>query len=416
MEAGMAEQPRVVIVGGGFAGLECARMLGGSSIPVTIIDKQNHNLFQPLLYQVATAALSPADIAEPIRKIVRRHKNISTLMAEVVGIDLEARQVKLADGDTEPYDVLVLATGSRYSYFGHDDWATVATGLKTITNATTLRRRLLQAFEKAEQSEDPEEQKRLLTAIVVGGGPTGVEMAGAIAELGRWTLKGDFRRIDPASLRVLLVEGSERVLGNFPESLSRYAAKELTKLGVTILTKRRVKELREDGAQVDDEFIGAGTLVWAAGVQATPAAGWLGIETDRSGRIPINADMSVKGLTGVFALGDITLLEQDGQPLPGLAQVAKQQGHYLGKTLRDGSALNGTAAGFRFHNRGNTAVIGRNAAVFDFGRYQLKGRFAWFLWALIHVYLLVSFEKRMLVSMQWLWRYFTRSRGARLIQ
>ncbi len=405
-----------MIVGAGFAGLECARTLGGSSVPVTIIDKHNHNLFQPLLYQVATAALSPADIAEPIRKILRQYKNVSTLMAEVVGVDTQQRLVRLADGGTKPYDVLVLATGSRYGYFGHDEWAKVAPGLKTISNATEHRRKLLQAFEKAELSGDSEEQKRLLTTIVVGGGPTGVEMAGAIAELGRWTLKGEFRRIDPTHIRVLLIEGSDKILGTFPEELSLYAAEQLKRLGVTIMTKRRVMEMREDGAQVDDEFIGAGTLVWAAGVQPTPVVGWLGITPDRSGKVPVNPDLSVVGFRGIFALGDISKLEQDGQPLPGLAQVAKQQGRYLGRAIRDGSALNGTAKPFHFKNRGNTAVIGRHAAIFDFGKYRMKGRLAWFLWALVHVYLLVSFEKRTLVSLQWLWRYFTRARGARLIQ
>ena len=410
-----ASGKRVVIIGGGFAGLACAQGLGGSDVSVTVVDRHNHNLFQPLLYQVATAALSPADIAEPIRKILRRFENVEVLMDEVTSVDVARRLVRLGSGAERSYDALVIATGSEYAYFGHDDWARHAPGLKSIDNARALRGKFLRAFERAELSTDPQEQEHLMTSVIIGGGPTGVEMAGAIAELGRWTLKGEFRHLDTRRAKIILVEGGERILGGFPENLSAYAQEQLQALGVTVLTRARVNEIRADGVVIGDTFVPAGTIVWGAGVTATPAARWLGIETDRSRRIPVGPDLRVQGFDDIFALGDLALLVQDGKPLPGLAQVAKQQGQHLGRSLR-AHLLHGEALPpFRFHNRGNTAVIGRHAAIFDFGKHQLKGRLAWFLWALIHVYLLVSFEKRILVSLQWLWRYVTRARGARLI-
>jgi NADH dehydrogenase len=406
---------KIVIVGGGFAGLACARQLGGSDHEVLLVDRYNYHLFQPLLYQVATGALSPADIAEPIRKLLKKHRNISVVMAEVIGIDTEARSVLIENGAAYCYDALVLATGSQYGYFGNDVWAEHAPGLKTIDNARTHRSRLLAAFEQAERSASLDEQRRLMTSVVIGGGPTGVEMAGAIAELGRWTLAGEFRNIDPSQARVILIEGSPGILVQFPGDLVRYSSHALARLGVDVRTSTRVLDIQPDGVLTDQGFIPAGTVVWGAGVTATPAARWLGIETDRSGRIPVDDRLSVKGRPGVYALGDIALLTQDGAPLPGLAQVDKQQGQYLGRALRRGGGPDDFPA-FRFHNRGNTAVIGRHAAIFDFGRFHLKGRAAWFLWALVHVYLLVGFEKRALVSMQWLWRYFTKARGVRIIR
>jgi NADH dehydrogenase len=403
---------KIVVVGGGFAGLACAKALGGSEHDVVVIDKSNHNLFQPLLYQVATGALSPADIAEPIRKLLKRYPNVTVLLGEVAGIDPDQHQVRLQDGTTLSYNVLVLATGARYQYFGHEEWAQAAPGLKTIANARDIRGRLLRAFELAELSQDKQEQQRLTTTVVIGGGPTGVEMAGAIAELGRWTLKDEFRRIDPACARVLLVEGGERILGQFPAELAQYATEQLARLGVTVLTGRRVRDVTAQGVTIDEEFVPAGTIVWGAGVAATPVAQWLGLPPGPGGRVAVDRHLAVKGVSDIYALGDIALLEQDGQPLPGLAQVAKQQGEYLGRALRQGWEAAGE---FRFHDRGNTAVIGRHAAIFDFGRIKLKGRIAWLLWAIVHVYLLVSFEKRLLVSLQWLWRYVTRARGVRLI-
>nr|WP_282184507.1 NAD(P)/FAD-dependent oxidoreductase [Azospirillum baldaniorum] len=409
-------RPHVVIVGAGFGGLACAEALGGTNIRVTIIDRNNYHLFVPLLYQVATAALSPADIAEPIRRIVSRHPNIDVVMGEVTGVDRTAKRVELADGSFVPYDRLVLATGSSYSYFGHDDWAEIAPGLKTIENARRIRARLLMNFEQAEMCEDPARQKALMTTIVVGGGPTGVEMAGAVAELARFTLARDFRRIDPRTARVLLVEAGPRILSTFPDDLGQYARRKLEELGVVVLTGQAVESITPEGATVGGRFIPAGAIVWGAGVKASPAGSWLGVETDRSGRIPVDADMAVPGVPDVYALGDTAALAgDDGKPLPGLAQVAKQQGEHLGGGL-EASLLRGQPLEpFRFRNRGNTAIVGRSAAVFDFGTRKLKGWFAWVLWAIVHVYLLVNFHKRMLVTMQWLWRWATYQRGARLI-
>ncbi|WP_207461416.1 NAD(P)/FAD-dependent oxidoreductase [Azospirillum sp. SYSU D00513] len=409
-------RPHVVIVGAGFGGLACASALGGTNIRVTVIDRNNYHLFTPLLYEVATATLSPADIAEPIRRILSRYPNVDVVLGEVRGVDHGARKVVLADGSFVPYDRLVLATGSVYSYFGHDDWAKIAPGMKTIENARQIRGRLLMCFEQAEMSRDPAQQRALMTAIVVGGGPTGVETAGSIAELTRHTLARDFRRIDPRLSRVLLVEAGPRILASFPEELSGYAERKLARLGVTVMTGKPVEEIRPDGVTIAGEFIPAGTIVWGAGVKASPAGGWLGVETDRAGRIPVAPDLSVPGFEGVHALGDtVALPGDDGAPLPGLAQVAKQQGEHLGAAL-EANLLRGEAMRpFRYRSRGNTAIIGRNAAVFDFGKRRLKGWLAWVLWAFIHVYLLVGFQKRILVTMQWLWRYATYQRGARLI-
>ncbi len=409
-------RPHVVIVGAGFGGLACAARLGGKPIRVTVIDKHNYHLFVPLLYQVATAALSPADIAEPIRKILRRHRNVEVMMGEVTGVDTTTRQVRLAGGRTVGYDRLVIATGSLYHYFGHDEWAEMAPGLKTIEDARTIRTRLLTAFERAEMTDDPDRQRALMTTLVVGGGPTGVEMAGAVAELARFALARDFRRVDPRAARVVLVEAGPRVLAGFPQELSDYALEALRAKGVEVLLNHAVERVTPEGATVAGTFIPAGTIVWGAGIRASIAGTWLGVETDRAGRIKVDPDLSVPGVPGVYALGDTALaLGEDEKPLPGLAQVAKQQGEHLGKALA-GELLAGRKPGpFRFRNRGNTAIVGRNAAVFDFGRRRLKGWVAWVLWAIIHVYLLVGFEKRLLVSMQWLWRYATYQRGARLI-
>jgi len=408
--------PHVVILGAGFGGLAAASALGGKPLRVTVIDRRNHHLFVPLLYQVATAALSPADIAEPIRRILSRHRNVEVVLGDVTGIDTVARQVRVTPMGSIAYDRLVIATGSTYSYFGHDDWARLAPGLKTVEDARTLRARLLLAFERAETSLDTPERARLLTVVIVGGGPTGVEMAGAVAELARYTLARDFRRVDPTAARIILVEAGPRLLGTFPEALSRYARQTLERMGVEVLVNHPVQEISPEGVRIAGRFTPAATIVWGAGVAASPAGRWLGVETDRAGRIPVAPDLSVPGLDGVYALGDTALVAgPDGRPLPGLAQVAKQQGRHLGRALaaglRDGTAL----PPFRFHNRGNTAIIGRNAAVFDFGRWRLTGFPAWILWALVHVYLLVGFEKRLLVTTQWLWRYLTYQRGARLI-
>ncbi|MBT9369399.1 NAD(P)/FAD-dependent oxidoreductase [Rhizobium sp. CSW-27] len=407
---------KVVIVGAGFGGLAVARALGNSVIDVTVIDRRNHNLFQPLLYQVATAALSPADISEPIRRSLGRYRNIKVVLAEVTGVDTAARTVLVDHGVPIPYDRLVIATGSEYNYFGHDEWRAIAPGLKTIHEARQIRHRLLLAFERAELSQDPEEKKALLTSVIIGGGPTGVEMAGAIAELGRFMITRDFRRLSPEHFRVLLLEAGPRILAAFPEDLTDYATRSLAGLGVEVMTGRRVESITAGSVIVGGETIRTANVIWGAGVKASPAARWFGIEGKAGGRIPIDPDLRITGLPDVFALGDTALgLGEDGKPLPALAQVAKQQGQYLGHALRQELLEGKKPAPFRFHNRGNTAVIGRNAAIFDFGRWRLKGYVAWLLWALVHVYLLVNFEKRILVTVQWIWRYLTRQRGARLI-
>lgn len=408
--------PRVVIIGAGFGGLEAARTLGSTGIPVTVIDRNNYHLFVPLLYQVATAALSPAEIAEPIRRIVRRHRNVDVILGEVIGIDTSTRHVHLADGAPIGYDRLIIATGSSHSYFGHDDWADLAPGLKTIEDARQIRSRVLLAFERAEVTTDPAERRRQMTIVVVGGGPTGVELAGSIAELARHTLVRDFRHINPQATRILLVEAGPRLLSSFPEPLTDYAQCRLERLGVSLRLNQPVEAVTPAGVRIGGTFIPAATVIWAAGVTASSAGRWLGVETDRVGRIRVAPDLSVPGCEGVYALGDTALvLGADGSPLPGLAQVAKQQGRHLAsalvRNLRDGSPI----PPFRFKNRGNTAIIGRNAAIFDFGRRRMKGWLAWVLWAIVHVYLLVGFENRVLVSVQWLWRYVTYQRGARLI-
>lgn len=406
-----------MIIGAGFAGLACARALGSSSARVTIIDRQNYHLFIPLLYQVATAALSPADIAEPIRKILRKHSNIEVVLGEVTRVDDTARTVSLSDGGEIAYDILVLATGSRYNYFSHADWEDHAPGLRSIADARRLRSRLLNAFEQAEHESDPAVQRALMTTVIVGGGPTGVEMAGAVAELTRYTLVKDFRRIDPASARIILVEAGPRILNAFPDDLARYAHEQLTALGVEIICDRAVENIEPGLVTIGNEEIQVGTLVWGAGIKASPSGEWLNAELDQLGRVKVNDDLSVEGKEGIYVIGDCANLvdPETARPLPALAQVAKQQGQHLGAALVKHISDHTPIPPFRFRDRGNTAIIGRNAAVFDFGKYQLRGRPAWLLWAIVHVYLLVGFDKRLLVSIQWLWRYLTYQRGARLI-
>jgi NADH dehydrogenase len=409
------EKP-TVILGAGFAGIEVARALGTAGLPVVLIDRQNHHLFQPLLYQVATAALSPADIAEPIRKMLGRYASVEVLLDEAVGIDTRLRTVALASGTVVAYGRLVIATGATHSYFGHNEWAQFAPGLKTIEDARRIRSRLLLAFERAEMSHDPIEQRRLMTIAVIGGGPTGVELAGSIAELARYTLAKDFHRIRAETATVLLLEAGDRILAAFPEDLASYAQAKLTKLGVTVRTRCAVERITENNVLAAGEEIPVGFAIWAAGVKASPLGSLLGVPLDRAGRIAVAPDFSVPGLANVFVLGDLALYAtKDSKPLPGLAQVAKQEGVYLGHALAKQIKGGAAPAPFAFHNRGNTAIIGRHAAVFDFGWWRLKGWFAWSFWALIHVYLLVGFQHRLLVAIQWLWRYVTYESGSRLI-
>jgi NADH dehydrogenase len=407
---------RIVIVGAGFGGIEAARGLGAAGLPVTLIDRQNHHLFQPLLYQVATAALSPADIAEPIRKMLRGYPSVEVRLDEVIAVDVGAQTLSLASGATFPYDWLVVATGATHSYFGHDDWAAFAPSLKSIEDARLIRSHLLLAFEEAERTLDPVEQRRLMTIAVIGGGPTGVELAGSIAELARYTLAKDFRNIRAETATVLLLEAGPRILPAFPESLAAYAQRRLEKLGVIVRTHCPVADVSAKSITVAGEKVAVGFAIWAAGVKASPMGRLLGVNTDRGGRIAVNPDLGVPGLDHVFVLGDLALLaDEHGRALPGLAQVAKQQGQYLGRALAQRIRCGKASPPFRFHNRGNTAIIGRHAAVFDFGWWQFRGALAWMLWALIHVYLLVGFQHRLMVAIQWLWRYLTYERGSRLI-
>jgi NADH:ubiquinone reductase (H+-translocating) len=407
---------RVVIVGAGFGGLACARALGGAGASVTVVDRRNYHLFVPLLYQVATAALSPADIARPIRSMLARYRNIEVVLGEVTDIDMTARLVRLELGPEIPFDLLVFAAGSNYNYFGHDEWSRAAPGPRTINDARTIRDRLLLAFERAEIATDPAEQARLLTTIIVGGGPTGVEMAGSVVELARHTLVRDFRRIDPAKARILLVEGGQRLLPSFPESLSAYARAALERLGVTVMTGAQVEAIAADAVTIGGRVVPAGCIIWGAGVRASPAAALLGAPVDRTGRVTVGADLAVPGLQGVYVIGDSAAAPgADGKPLPALAQVANQQGWHLGRALRRNLAGGTPLPPFRYRERGNTAIVGRNAAVFDFGRLKLKGRLGWLLWAIVHIYLLTGFENRALVAVHWLWMYLTYQRGARLI-
>lgn len=407
----VSNQRHVVVVGGGFGGLECTRALIGADVHVTLIDKRNHHLFQPLLYQVSTAALSPADIAAPIRSVLSRASNIDVVLAEVSGIDVGTRHVQLSDGGFIAYDQLVLATGSVYNYFGHPEWAAHAPAPKSIGDARTIRARLLKALEDAESCAEPERRAAFLTVVVVGGGPTGVEMAGSVAELARYTLRRDFRRIDPTKVRVVLVEAGPRILSAFPEELSTYAGAALAHLGVEVKLNKVVEKIDAQGVQVAGERLDAATVIWGAGIRAAAGAEWLGATDDSIGRIKVETNLGVLGHQDIYALGDVAAFVQDGRQLPALAQVAQQQGRHLGRELR----RRRSPAPYRYKSKGDTAVIGRHAAVYSYRDWKLKGRLAWLLWSIVHVYLLIGFERRVLVMLQWAWRYFTFERGARLI-
>ena len=416
MSGEAAPTARVVIIGGGFGGLACARQLGRAPCAVTLIDRRNHNLFQPLLYQVATAALSPADIAEPLRRILRRYSNIAVVLGDVIAVEPQSRVVRLATGQQFPFDFLVIATGSDYNYFGHDEWAEIAPGLKTLNQARQIRQGLLLSLERAELCADARERQALLTSVVVGGGPTGVEMAGEIAELGRRMIQREGRTISSQERRTSLGAAGPRILNTFPEHLADYAVQRLHRLGVEVRTGAAVKNIEPGRVTVGDEVIEAANVVWGAGIKAAAGAGWIGAETGVSGRMTVTPELRVSGFQNIFALGDVAApIGRGGKPLPALAQVAKQQGEHLGRALASLITSGKPVPAFRFRNRGNTAVIGRNAAVFDFGTWTLKGWPAWMLWALVHVYLLISFEKRLLVSVQWAWGYITRQGSARII-
>ena len=405
--------PRVVILGAGFAGLMAAKRLGKAPAQLTVIDRRNYHLFQPLLYQVATAGLSPGDIATPIRSILRHQRNTTVLLGQASGIDIKARIVEM-DGRRIPYDTLVVATGARHAYFGHAEWESVAPGLKKIDDATDIRRRILTAFENAETTEDQAERRRLLTFVVIGGGPTGVELSGAIAELARKALAADFRNIDPRATRVMLVEAGPRVLATFPERLSAAAQRALQRLGVEVRLGQPVTQCDDGGVTIADDRIEARTILWAAGVVASPAAKWLDAGADRVGRVKVEPDLTLPGHPEIFVLGD-TAADAAGNPLPGIAPVAKQQGRYAAEVIL--SRLEGTPAPpvFRYRHLGNLATVGRKVAVADFGFARLDGRLAWLLWGLVHVYFLIGFRNRIAVLLDWLWAYVTFQRGSRLI-
>jgi NADH:ubiquinone reductase (H+-translocating) len=409
----MPTEPHVVIVGAGFGGLAAARALNKAPVRLTLLDRRNHHLFQPLLYQVATAALNPSDIAVPIRSIVRRQKNVTVLMGEAVAVDPAARKLKLADGDLD-YDYLVLATGATHSYFGHDDWAPYAAGLKTIEDATEIRRRVLVAYEVAEREKDPERQREWLTFVIVGAGPTGVELAGALAEISRHALARDFRAIDPTRARILLLEGGPRVLPPFPPELSEKAREQLVRLGVEVRTGGQVTAIDAGGVSIGPERIAARTVLWAAGVAASPLARSLGAPLDRAGRVQVTPELTVPGRPEIFVLGDLATLQQDGKPLPGVAPAAMQAGRHTAENLR--RVVRGEPMlPFRYKDKGSLAVIGRGAGVAEFPKSTWSGAIAWWAWLLIHIFYLIGFRNRVLVLMQWAWAYLTYQRGARLI-
>ena len=413
-ELSTQHKTRVVIVGGGFGGLSTAKGLADAPFNVTLIDRNNHHLFQPLLYQVATAGLSPADIASPIRGILGGQRNVKIMLAEVSGVDVTRKEV-IADGRRIGYDYLVLATGARHAYFGHNDWAAFAPGLKTIDDATYLRRRILLAFERAENETDVDERRRLMTFVVVGGGPTGVEMAGAIAELAKRALASDFQSIDPRCASIVLIEGAQRLLTPFDTSLSHAARRSLNQLGVDVRLGAAVTDCSCEGVRLGDQFISTRTIIWAAGVMASPAGRWLGAEVDRAGRVMVRADLSVPGHPDVFVIGDTAAVPgADGAMLPGVAPVAKQQGQYVARALV--ARYQGrTAAVFRYRDFGSLATIGRSRAVAQFGKLRLSGFPAWVLWSGAHVYFLIGFRNRFVVALNWAWSYITFQRGSRLI-
>ncbi len=410
----MPEQPHVVIIGGGFGGLYAARRLRRAPVRITLVDRHNYHLFQPLLYQVATAALNPSDIAAPIRSILRRQRNVTVILGEAAAVDPKAKVVRLTDGELR-YDFLIIAAGATHSYFAHPEWEENAPGLKTIDDALEIRRRVLRAFEAAERETDAGKQKAWLTFIVVGGGPTGVELAGALSEIARQTMIRDFRHIDPKSARVLLIEGHPRVLPTYPDDLSEKARQQLIGLGVEVMTGSQVSSIDKHRVKVGEQTIESRTVLWGAGVKASPLAQTLGVPLDRAGRVLVESALTIPGHKDVFVIGDLAAAEQhDGTFVPGVAPAAMQQGAHTALNIEravEGQPLRA----FRYDDKGSLATIGRAAGVADFGRLHLSGFIAWFAWLAIHVFFLIGFRNRFLVMAQWAWAYVTYQRGARLI-
>jgi NADH dehydrogenase len=414
MENGPARKPRVIIVGAGFGGLEAAKKLACEEVKVTVVDRTNHHLFQPLLYQVATAALSPADIAAPVRGILSKCRNMEVILAEVQSVDVAARKIKAAEFELA-YDYLILATGARHSYFGHPEWEPLAPGLKSLEDAVEIRRRILLAFEYAEKVNDEAAKRAAMTFVIIGGGPTGVEMAGAISEIARYTLARDFRHIDPLQARVILVEGSDCVLSSFPKDLQEKAMEQLKQLKVELRTGIHATNLTDQGLQVGDEFIPCRVKIWAAGNEASPVGASLGVARDRAGRVIVNEDLTIPGHREVQVIGDLSnFSHQGGNPLPGVSPVAMQQGRHAAANIL--AMVNGEdPAPFHYFDKGSMATIGRNKAVADLKYFHLSGWLAWMAWLFIHVMYLVGFRNRLAVMIQWAWAYFTFNAGARLI-
>lgn len=407
---------RVVIVGSGFGGLSAAQTLDGADVDVTLIDRRNHHLFQPLLYQVATASLSTSEIAWPIRHILRKRREVTTLLATVTGVDTSGKAVVLEDGSRVGYDSLILATGARHAYFGHDEWEQFAPGLKTLEDATTIRRKLLLAFEAAERESDPDKRRALLTFVIIGAGPTGVEMAGAISELARETLRGEFRIADPATARVVLIEAGKRVLANFKPELSDYTLRSLRELGVEVVLGEPVTSIDADGLVYGGIRLDAECIIWAAGVQASPAARWLGVEPDRAGRVRVEPDLSVADHPEIFVVGDTaTIAMPDGKTVPGVGDGAKQGGRHAARVIRARLAGDRRPMPFRYKHAGDLATIGKRSAVIDFGWIELRGWIAWWAWGLAHIYFLIDIKNRLAVALSWLWIYLSGQRSARLI-
>src|SRR5262245_60564256 len=405
--------PQVVIIGAGFGGLTTAQSFKRAPVRITVVDRTNHHLFQPLLYQVAMAGLSPADIAAPIRSVLRKQKNVKVLLDEAIDVDFASKTVKLRDSELK-YDYLVLATGGRTSYFGHDEWEKFAPGLKDLDDAVEIRRRVLLAFVAAEKETDPERRRELMTFVVVGGGPTGVELAGAIAELARFVLARDFRNIRPDEAEILLLEAGPEILPTFAPDLSESARRQLTNLGVRVRTGAMVTGIDEHGVYLGAERIAASTVIWGAGVRATVLTARLGAPLDRAGRVLINRDLTVPGHHNVFAIGDMTFLEQDGKPLPGVSPVAIQMGRQVARNIKNDLAGK-PYEDFRYFDKGNMATIGRKAAIAEIRKLHLSGFMAWMAWLVVHIFFLIGFRNRFAVLFNWAWSYFTYQRGARLI-